>query len=69
MIRKDPVWKCKVGLLGEVDLPDGPDLPMREAVQRAFKELTGVDAQFVFSGWGGELSDMERSIVLGDTKH
>lgn len=59
------VWDCKIG--GEVDdLPAGSDLPMREAVQRAFRELTGVDARFTFSGWGGSLTTTERAVVNDD---
>lgn len=57
------VWTCKVGVLGDVDLPSGADAPMRDAVERAFFDLTGKVAQFNFSGWGGELERGEFHVV------
>ena len=62
-VRKDPVWQCKIGILGNLKLPPGSDFPMRRAVERAFFEVTGVHAEFIFSGWGGELSEEERKVV------
>lgn len=56
------IWDCKIG--GDIDdLSDGADAPMREAVKRAFKELTGKDMEFCFSGWGGELDEIERKVL------
>ncbi len=57
------VWDCKIGGDIPMELPDGADFPMREAVGRAFKTLTGVDAEFNFSGWGGALTEIERAVV------
>lgn len=55
------VWECKIG--GGIDVSGGADHPMRVAVQRAYLELTGREAQFCFSGWGGTLTDLEREVV------
>lgn len=56
------IWECKIG--GEVgEIPPGGDLPMRNAVARAYRDLTGVDAEFHFSGWAGTLDEHEREVV------
>lgn len=59
------IWECKIGgaIPGFVKLPSGLDGPMRSAIQRAFREVTGVDAQFCFSGWGAKLVEAERACV------
>lgn len=57
------VWFCKIGALYAGTLPSGSDAPMRAAVERAFKTLTGVDAEFVFSGWGQKLNEPELATV------
>lgn len=57
------VWTCKIGISGDVDLPPGADLPMRRAIMKAFREVTGVEYEFCFSGWAGELTDAEKHIV------
>lgn len=56
------IWSCKIG---ETDraLPKGCDAPMREAVIRAYREITGVEPRFIFSGWGAELTDIQREVV------
>lgn len=59
----DTVWTCKIGSLGNVPLPRGADGPMRDAVSDAYHKLTGQDRQFLFSGWGGDLTPVERAIV------
>ena len=60
------IWTCTIG--GPVgDLPRQPDFTMRRAVFDAFRNLTGVDAEYCFSGWGrGALSRVERAIVDND---
>lgn len=60
------IWACKIG--GEIpdNLPDGADAPIREAVEKAFLEITGVEARFNFSGWAGELTEAERDVVEED---
>lgn len=55
------IWSCKIGEVASV--PDGADAPMRKAVERAYKELTGEEAVFNFSGWGAELEESERAVV------
>ena len=57
------IWSCKIGEVNESQLPDGSDYPMRMAVQRAYRELTGQDDSFCFSGWGAELTELERDVV------
>lgn len=57
------VWTCKIG--GDVD-PRGPraaDPPMRDAVEAAYRKLTGRDAEFTFSGWGDQLTESELAVV------
>jgi hypothetical protein len=56
------IWKCKIG---EVDFNQhGADWIMREAVRKAYVELTGVEPVFIFSGWGATLTEAERNVVL-----
>lgn len=57
------VWSCKIGFASDGELPDGADRPMREAVRRAFVELTGREPDFAFTGWGAELSETELEVV------
>ena len=57
------IWDCKIGTKSNVMLPSGADVPMRAAIAKAFKEITGVDAEFCFSGWGAELNEVELSVV------
>lgn len=66
MSKEYTVWDCKIGVKGELNLPLGADWPMRQAIARAFFELTGQHAEFNFSGWGGTLNDVEKSIVEKD---
>ena len=56
-------WYCKIGEVEWGSLPDGSDLPMREAITRAYREITGQDPDFLFSGWGAELTEPERAVV------
>jgi len=56
------IWTCKIGGLTDKWL-DGADLPMRRAVQDAFEQVTGRWAEYCFSGWGGKLDEIERSVV------
>lgn len=57
------IWSCKVGEVPDGSLPPGSDLPMRRAVNAAFREVTGKEADFLFSGWCGELTEGERAVV------
>ncbi len=59
------VWSCKIGEVDEESLPDGADSPLRQAVQAAYRELTGQEPDFCSSGWDAELDEVERKVVLG----
>jgi len=59
------IWSCKIGEVEPGQVPSGGDNPMRRATEAAYKELTGEDAKFCFSGWGAVLDPMERDIVEG----
>lgn len=56
-MKKETMWMCSVGVVGDMPLVPGSDLPMRQAIERAFKEVTGRDPEFNFSGWGSELTE------------
>jgi hypothetical protein len=59
------IWECKIGDADpEVRLRmNGIDLPMRDAVAAAFLALTGKRPDFIFSGWGSQLTENERAVV------
>jgi hypothetical protein len=63
MNGKLKTWSCKIGEIDPGILPQGSDGPMRKAVHDAYFKLTGIEPNFIFSGWGAELDDLERSIV------
>jgi hypothetical protein len=56
-------WRCTIGEVDRAKLPAGADLPMRLAVARAYRELTGEPVGFIFSGWDAELTEAERAVV------
>ena len=57
------IWECKIGTGASLELPMGADYPMRAAIQKAFYELTGVEPEFTFSGWGADLTASEKDVV------
>lgn len=57
------IWECKIGEVDELHVPKGGDQPMRQAVRKAYRELTGEEPTFIFSGWGAKLTDIERDTV------
>lgn len=57
------LWSCKIGEVDVGALSEGADAPMRQAVQKAYLEVTGDEADFVFSGWGDQLTEPERAVV------
>lgn len=57
------IWFCKIGEVDREKLPQASDSPMRDAITKAYIELTGEEPNFVFSGWGGELTIGERAVV------
>ena len=62
----ETIWTCKIGCLDGIELPNGADLPMRQAIAKAFIEITGQEPDFLFSGWGGQLNKYERAVVKDD---
>lgn len=59
---KENIWYCKIGGTG-CYLPGGADLPMRDAITNAFRDVAGVYPEFLFSGWGQSLTESERAVV------
>ena len=55
------LWTCKIGGVDRIDIPKGADSPMREAVSEEYYRLTGSYPDFIFSGWGGQLREVERA--------
>ncbi len=56
------VWECKIGADLKM-LPSGADAPMRDAIKKAFLKITGQQCEFIFSGWGAELTDAEKQYL------
>jgi hypothetical protein len=56
-------WNCRIGEVPHHGLPDWSDRLMREAVARAYLQITGQEPHFIFSGWGGELTEAERAVL------
>jgi hypothetical protein len=58
-------WSCKIGEISPEVLGylHGADLPMRKAISAAYREITGTDPNFIFSGWGEGLTEPERAVV------
>lgn len=63
LVARQRVWTCKIGVMGDLALPFGADAPLRNAVADAFYRLTGIHAEFNFSGWGGSLDENELAVV------
>ncbi|MCZ6775239.1 MAG: hypothetical protein O7D34_02140 [Ignavibacteria bacterium] len=57
------LWSCKIGEVSNKKVPKGADKPMRDAVRKAYKELTGEEPKFIVSGWGAQLTKAERDAV------
>lgn len=64
-VRDGSTWECKVGIAPgtPVTLPGGGDLPMRNAVEAAFLQVTGQEPEYCFSGWGAELTEGEKEVL------
>ena len=60
------IWTCTIGEADDAKVPGGADAPMRQAIADAYFKLTGERPQFIFSGWAGELSTIQRRIVDGE---
>jgi hypothetical protein len=63
------IWTCKIGECEEDDLLTaegkyyGADAPMRQAIREAYIKITGKEPNFIFSGWGGKLTGVEREVA------
>jgi len=60
------IWSCKIG--ASENVPDGGDFPMRQAIRKAYLELTGKEPEFLFSGWGAKLTPGEYTCVMEGRK-
>ena len=47
-------WICIIGATNSKNLKDGANVPMRNAVEKAFEETTGHEQEICWSGWGSE---------------
>ena len=63
MEKMKKVWFCKIGEIEDGALPQGADLPMRNAISAAYEALTGKWPDFLFSGWSGVINEIERAVV------
>ena len=66
-MNKYRVWSCKIIVPQDAELPEGFDGPPRCAAIEAV-ELEGIDILGCFSGWGGELNDVEKEVLEKRTK-
>jgi hypothetical protein len=57
--KTEDFWSCKLGPADGTKLPDGADFPLRQAVEKAFFELTGKWPEIHWSGWGATLDEVE----------
>ena len=61
-MKKYQVWECKIVVPIDSNLPDGFDQPPREASIEAIEDA-GIRVISCFSGWGGELDDIEIQVL------
>ena len=61
------IWSCKIGQVASDKVPDGGDAPMRQAVEAAYRSLTGEEPEFCITGWGAELDEVEQKVLNGDS--
>lgn len=57
------MWYCKIGECDPAEVPEGGDAPMRDAISRAYERTTGQQPEFIFSGWGADLTEPQRACV------
>lgn len=65
--KKYRVWKCKLVVRGDSELPNGFDHPPRMAAIQAV--LKHFDVLACFSGWGGELTEGEIEVMGDDVSY
>ena len=63
------IWSCKIGEIDGKLLPDCADGPMREAVEKAYYDLTWQHPKFNFSGWGSKLEESQRAVLEDREPH
>ena len=61
-MKEYKVWDCKIVVASEPGVPDGFDAVPRRAAIDAIEEK-GIEVISCFSGWGGELTDIEIEII------
>ena len=66
---KEEIWACKIGGMVETDLPDDANDIMREAITKAFVEITGRQPSFILSTWDDVLSAADRAEVDRAQEH
>ena len=57
---KPRFWVCIIGDTEHTKLPFGADLPMRIAVEKEFKRVTGHDADNNWSGWSADKKTVDK---------
>lgn len=57
---KPRYWICIIGETEWNDLPNGADLPIRQATKKAFKKLTGHDDNNCWSGWSADKKTVDK---------
>lgn len=62
-LREQRTWTCRIGTFAPGSLPIGADLPMRQAVQKAFHDLLGIHPAATFSGWGDKFDEHEMAVI------
>jgi hypothetical protein len=64
-VNRNPmqIWECKIGQTPACNVPPCADGPMREAIRRAYREITGQEPLFIFSGWNAELNEVQKKCV------
>ena len=59
-IAKPRYWVCIIGETEWNDLPRGADSPIRQATQKAFKEITGHNENHCWSGWAADKKTVDK---------
>lgn len=61
---KPRYWVCIIGETEWNDLPNGADSPMRTAVEKEFKKVTGHDAPHNWSGWSADIKTVDKILKV-----
>jgi len=64
-MSKYKVWECKIIVPEGYELPNGFDYPPRDAAIKTIEDA-GISVLGCLSGWGGKLTDEERSAIDDD---